>query len=176
MGRCIFDGGRGRLFGDPSSASEIVHSAALQAFFDTREADFRDLLDRATEVLPSSALKVETLNEDSVALEEFIRRLRTDGLDELARAVRARRLYDNGIEFAFDWLLRQPAIVDAVLSLRQTRSDGSFVIEWTKLRGVLAGAIDCSDVESLKELFEDCGHHYFVRDIDEMLLLSSNRA
>jgi hypothetical protein len=159
-----FEGSMSRLFNEPSNVSNIVHMSALNMFFGDRATEFSESLTQAgTHAASEWAFE---LAGETGQLDELIQRLNREGLAGYSRAIREARLY--GKEAALDWFSRQPAIVEAVLSLRETRPDGSFRMNWPTLLGVLSNAISCSDTGSLKELFEDCGYHYFNRDIEDL--------
>jgi hypothetical protein len=160
----VFDGNPSRLFNEPSNLRDIVYESVFGVFFGDKAMEFsRMLTDTNTRL--TSQLAFESTAEPG-QLDELIQRLNREGLKEYSRVVREARLH--GKDAAIDWFSRQPAIVEAVLNLREPGPDGSFTIYWPALFGVLRQAIACSNIDSLKELFEDCGYHYFNRDIENL--------
>jgi hypothetical protein len=158
----VFDGEPSRLFKEPQNISNMVHESALRHIFGAHAQEFSSAL--ADPSSPTTYQLASELPVTASGLEELIRRLNQEGLNEFSRAVRFSKL--QGRDAALDWFSRQPAVVEAVLDLREVRPDGSSTISWPALFGVLSQAIAASDAESLKELFEDCGYHYFNRDLE----------
>jgi hypothetical protein len=161
----LFEGKLSRLYDEPSEMSDVAHESLLQSLLSNHAGEALGMLEN-TPIQAASEMAFEFATGPE-GLNDLIQRLRQQGLEEYSRAFRQSRLGENR-ERAVDWFSRQPAIVEAVLSLREKHPDGSFTMHWPSLYGILSRSIAVSNVEWLKELFEDCGYHYFNRDIEDL--------